>query len=185
MENNWEEIKKKKTELLERELQVFVGKLERIRSNRISLEAIRGLMIDYQGDKKPIKSVANLRISSNHELIIQAFDPRLILVITKTVLDNQLGYKVERSTREEVYFALSPITKEIREKLIQEVRGITEEGKAAFRRTRQDFRDWVKKDKDFSQDQKKNYEGQIDKIVKEYQDRLITAEEKKIKELSF
>jgi ribosome recycling factor len=148
------------------------------------LEAIRGLMIDYQGGKKPIKSVANLRISSSHELVIQPFEPKLIPLIVKTILDNQLGYKVERSTKEEVYLVLSPITKEIREKLVQEVRVITEEGKAAFRRTRQEFRDWVKKDKNISQDQKKNYETQIDKIVKDYQDKIIVIEEKKIKELS-
>ena len=141
-------------------------------------------MIDYQGEKKPIKSVANLRISSNHELAIRPFEPKLIPLINKTILDNQLGYKVERSTKEEVYLTLSPITKEIREKLFQEVKVIIEEGKVAFRRVRQDFRDWVKKDKNISQDQKKNYEVQIDKIIKDYQEKLIIIEEKKLKELS-
>jgi ribosome recycling factor len=169
---------------LEKELQFFLSQLDKIRSNRISLEAIRGLMIDYQGEKKPIKSLANLRISSSHQLIIQAFEPKLIPLITKTILDNQLGYKVENSTKEEVCFSLSPITREIREKLIKDVRAIVEEGKAAVRRIRQEFRDLIKRDKNISQDQKKNYETQVDKIVKDYQDKIATAEERKIKELS-
>ena len=112
--NNWGEAKKKETERLEKEIQFFINKLEGIRSNRISLEVIRRLMIDYQGEKKPIKAVTNLRISSNHELVIQPFEPKLVPLITKTILDNQLGYKVERSTKQEVYLTLSPITKEIR-----------------------------------------------------------------------
>ena len=58
--NNWEETKKKKIELLEKELKIFVNKLDIIRSNRISLEAIRWLMVDYQGEKKPIKSITSL-----------------------------------------------------------------------------------------------------------------------------
>jgi len=33
--NNWEAIKQKKIEHLEKELKVFVGKLDKIRSNRI------------------------------------------------------------------------------------------------------------------------------------------------------
>jgi ribosome recycling factor len=119
---------------------VFVGKLERIRSNRISLETIRGLMINYQGERKPLKAVANLRISPNHELVIHAFEAKMISLISKVILDNQLGYKVERSTKDEVYFTLTPITKEIKEKMIKEVKLITEEGKKNFRLIHQEIK---------------------------------------------
>ena len=170
--------------ILEKELEVFVGKLERIRSNRISLEAIRGLMVNYQGEKKPLKAVANLRISPNHELVIHSFEPKMTPLISKTILDNQLGYKVERSTKEETYFALTPITTQIKEKLIKEVKSFTEEGKKNFRLIHQDIKNWLKKENSLSQDQKKSYEKQGDKLVKDYQEKLIEAEEKKIKELS-
>ncbi|CAH1755777.1 15085_t:CDS:10 [Entrophospora sp. SA101] len=179
-----EEVKKKKNEVLGKELEIFVGKLDNIRSNRISLEAVRGLMVDYQHGKKPLKSVASLRISPNHELVIQPFEPKIIPQITKKILDSQLGYKVERNTKEEVCFVLSPLTEEIRGQLIRKVNLITEEGKSALRRVRENFRNLVKKDDRFSRDQKRNYEAQVDKIFKEYQDKLITAEKKKIQELS-
>lgn len=169
---------------MEKELKFFVGKLDQIRSNRISLESIRGLVINYQGEKKTLKSITNLKVSSNHELVVRAFEPKLNPLITKTILDNQLGYKLERINKEEVYFILLPITKEIKERLIKDVKIIVEEGKASFRRIRQEFRDLIKKTENFSQDQKRDYEMQIDKIVKEYQGRIIVAEEKKISELS-
>lgn len=184
MENNWELIKQKKTEHLEKELKVFVGKLEKIRSNRISLEAIRGLMVNYQGERKPLKAIANLRISPNHELVIHAFEPKTMPLISKAILDNQLGYKVERSTRDEVYFTLTPITKEIKERMIKEVKIITEEGKKNFRLIHQEIKNWLKKETSLSQDQKKSYEKQGDKLVKDYQEKLIEAEGKKIHELS-
>ena len=184
METNWEVIKQKKTMVLEKELEVFIGKLERIRGNRISLEAIRGLMVNYQNERKPLKAIANLRISPNYELVARAFEPKMTPVISKTILDNQLGYKVERSTKEEVAFTLTPITTQIKEKLIKEVKLITEEGKKSFRLVHQDLKNWTKKESHLSQDQKKNYEKQADKLVKDYQDKLVAAEEKKIKELS-
>ncbi|CAJ0845676.1 9196_t:CDS:1, partial [Entrophospora sp. SA101] len=40
--------------------------------------------------------ITNLRISPNHELIARAFEAKMTPLISKTILDNQLGYKVER-----------------------------------------------------------------------------------------
>lgn len=184
MENNWEVIKEKKTQLLEKELAIFIGKLERIRSNRISLEAIRGLMVSYQNERKPLKAIANLRISPNHELIARAFEAKMTPLISKAILDNQLGYKVERSSKEEVAFTLTPITTQIKAELVKKVKLITEEGKKNFRLIHQELKNWLKKEPHFSEDQKKAYKEQADKLVKDYQDKLLVAEEKKIKELS-
>ncbi|MEG7978436.1 MAG: ribosome-recycling factor [Mollicutes bacterium UO1] len=155
-----------------------------MRSNQISLEIIRGAIVNYQGERKPIKSVANLRISPNHELVIRPFEAKMVPLITKTILDNQLGYRVKRSTKEEVYFTLSPLTREIRQKLIKDVKSTTEEGKKALRLIHQEIKNLLKKDKGLSQDQKRSYEKQGEKLVKDFQDKLIIAEEKKIKELS-
>lgn len=184
MENNWEAIKRKKIEQLEKRLQIFTSELEKIRSNRISLELIGGLMVEYQGEKKMIKSLASLRISPSHELIVRAFDPKLVPLISKVVLNNQLGYKIERSTKEEIYFTLLPTTAEIREGLIRNVKMITEEGKKSFRLIHQDIKKSLKEDKSLSQDQKRSYEKQGDKLIKDYQDKLALAEEKKIRELN-
>ena len=165
-------------------MQVFIDKLEKVRSNRISLELVGGLRVEYHGEKRMIKSLASLRVSPSHELVVRAFDSKVVPLISKVVLDNQLGYKVERSTKEEVYFTLLPMTKEIRERLIKNVKMITEEGKKFFRLIHQDIKKSLKEDKSLSQDQKRNYEKQGDKLVKDYQDRLVLAEEKKILELN-
>ena len=128
--------------------------------------------------------MASLRISPSHELVIRAFDSKLVSLIAKTVLESQLGYKVERSTKEEAYFTLLPMTREIRERLVRDVKMITEEGKKFFRLIHQDIKNFLKKDKSLSQDQKRDYERQGDKLVKGYQDKLVSAEEKKICELN-
>src|SRR6185503_4973006 len=133
MESNWEIIKQKATKQLEEKLRVSINKLERVRSNRISVELIGSLIVEYQGEKKMIKSVASLRVSPSHELIIRPFDSKLISLISKVILDSQLGYKVERTTKEEIYFALLPMVTEIRERHIKNVKMLTEDGKKAFR----------------------------------------------------
>jgi ribosome recycling factor len=185
MEINWEAIKKKKIEHLEKELRVFVDKLEKIRSNRISVEVIGGLIINYRGEKKTIKSVAkSITISPNHELVIRASEPKTIPSIINTILDSQLGYNLERSNKEEAIFSLSLLTQEIKERLKQEVREIVEKGKINFRLIHQEIKNILKKESNLSRDQKRNYEKQGDKLVKDYQDKLLIAEKKKIQELS-
>ncbi|CAG8789971.1 1964_t:CDS:2, partial [Racocetra fulgida] len=177
-------------ELLEKELEIFVGKLERIRSNQISLETIRGLTIIYQGERKPLKTISSLRISPSNELVIRAFEPQLTSLITEPV--RKMGYKLEGITKNEAYFTLLS-SGESREKLTRDVKSITEEGKVAFRQVRQAFREKIgvlaqgKSDKRgelrISADQKRKYEIEMEKLVKDYQEKLIRAEEKKIREL--
>jgi len=140
--------------------------------------------VEYQGEKKMIKALASLRVSPSHELIVRAFESKLVPLINKVVLDSQLGYKIERSTKEEVYFTLLPMTTEIRERLVRSVKMIAEEGKKFFRLIHQDIKKSLKEEKSLSQDQKHNYEKQGDKLVRDYQDKLVSAEEKKIRELN-
>ena len=185
MESDWEAVKQKKIEHLEKELKVFIGKLEIIRSNRISLEVIeKEINLKLTAEKKPSKTAVNLNISPDYELVVSNFESKKGSLITDTVLD--LGYdKVgEKSTKERLYFTLSVMTKEKLDKYIKDAERIFEKGKEVFRQTHQDLKKWLKKEKGLSQDQKKNYEKQADKLEKDYRDKLLAAKEKKVRELN-
>ncbi|MCE8162948.1 MAG: ribosome-recycling factor [Candidatus Moeniiplasma glomeromycotorum] len=183
--NSWEEIKQKNLKNFEKELSVFAGKLGKIRGNRVNLEAVRELILNYKGENKPIKTVANLRISPQTELVITNFESKLYSLIKKTILENRSEYRLaEKSTSTELYFTLALMTKEIREKLIKEVNSIANAGNIELRKVRENFRKEIKKEKKFSQDQTKNYEKQIDELTKEYEKKLTLLVEKKIKELN-
>ncbi|CAI2178775.1 308_t:CDS:2 [Funneliformis geosporum] len=138
-------------------LKVFIGKLEKIRSNRISLEVIR---------------------------VVHSFEPKATPLIKKVILDEQSGYKFERDTNDELYFSLTTITTQIKEGLIKGAKLITLEGEKNFRLIHQDLKKWLKKEAGLSQDQKKTYEKQVDKLIKDYQEKLLEAEKKKARELS-
>jgi ribosome recycling factor len=117
-------------------------------------------------------------------LVVHSFEPKTTPLISKAILDSQLGYKVERSTKDETYFSLAPITTQIKERLIKEAGSITLEGEKNFRLIHQDIKKWLKKETGLSQDQKRSYEKQTDKLIKDYQEKLIAAEKKKAHELS-
>jgi ribosome recycling factor len=163
----------------------LAGKLDKIRGNRINLEVVRELILSYKGENKPIKAVASLRISPQHELVISNFEPKLYSLIKNKVLEDRSEYQLAgKSTPTELYFTLALMTKEIRDKLVREVKSIANAGNVELRKVRENFRKEIKKEKNFSQDQIRQYERQIDELTKEYEKKFTALEEKKIKELS-
>lgn len=182
--NSWEEIKQKNLHHFEKELSIFAGKLEKIRGNRINLELVRELTLNYKGENKPFKAAASFRIQEG-ALVVSNFEPKLHSLIKNTILENRSEYRLdsEKSTPNELYFTLALMTKEIREKLVREVNLIANAGNVEIRKVRENFRKETKREKSFSQDQVRKYEKQIDELTKEFEKKLTSLEEKKIKEL--
>src|SRR4051812_44118845 len=100
--------------------------MEKIRGNRINLEVVRELILNHKGAKMPLKAVASFRISAQSELVVSGFEPKLHSLIKNTILENRPEYQLEseKSTSNELYFVLSLMTKEIRDKLAREVSSI-------------------------------------------------------------
>ena len=188
MENNWEIIKQKKIELFE----FFAEKIAQVHVNRLNLETIgERIKLDQRGKKTPLRSLVNLNISPNHELVVSNYEPKMTSLIKNAILNNSLGYEFEivektgeKNNSNQLYFTLTILTKEKRNRFIQQVEEITKKGLIAFRQVRENCRNLVKKEKSFSQDQKRNYENQIDKLTKDYENELMEVKKKKIKELS-
>ncbi|KLL02412.1 MAG: ribosome recycling factor [Mycoplasmataceae bacterium RC_NB112A] len=184
-EEIWEKIKTKNLKNFEKELSVFAGKLDKIRGNQINLETIRALVLNHKGEKKPIKAVASLKISPSYELVINNFEPKLYSLIKNTILEERSEYQLlgEKSTTNELYFTLALMTKEIRERLVQEVNSIANAGKIELQKVRENFRKELKREKNFPQDLTRRYENQIEELTKDYEKKLAALKDKKAKEL--
>jgi len=184
MENDWKLIKEKKEEMLNKNIIFFSEFLNKIRSNKISLNSIKS--INLEGDN--IQKLAILKISPKHEIIIKPFNSNLKLcqIIAKKVLDEQLGYKVESIKKDEIIFSLSLMTKEIRNKLVKDIEKITISEEAKIRVVRNELRNYLKKNtKKFSQNEKNKKEKEIEEMIKKYQEIISNLKKQKILELTF
>jgi ribosome recycling factor len=151
-----------------------------MRSNRISLDLIRNLPISASGVRTNVKNVASLRINQSHELVIKTFEPKNLPLVNKSILESQLGYGLQRSTKDESYFCLLPITGEIKEKIKKDIKSMTDDVKKSLRISHQEMKNQIRKDSSLSMDQKKNKEKEVEKIIKEYQERINLLESNKI-----
>ena len=177
-----------KTEKLMREnLNKLETDLRKIRSSQISLEVVEELIIEQQGKKQKIKDLAALKINSDKQLVVRAFESKKIQAISKTVLESKLGYQQVKMERDEIYFSLPPMTGETRQQLIKNVREMIEQGKVALRISRQkilkEVQNLVKK-KELSQNEQKLVEKEVEKINEKYLKKIQEIQAKKEKELT-
>jgi len=177
-----------KTEkLMQEDWDRLANNLKKVRSNQISLETIEELTIEQQGKKQKIKQLAALKINPGHQLVIRVFEPKKTQVISKAILDSQLGYQQTKVEKDEIYFSLAPMTGEIRQQLNKKVKEMIEHGKSALRisrkKVRKKIRNLVKK-KEMSQNEQNLAEKEIEKINEKYLKKIQVLQAKKEKELT-
>lgn len=158
-------LNKKIEELLIKDEQSLINNLEGIRSNRISIDFLKSIIINTQGKKIKFAQLASLRISSARNLIVSAFDKKNVPLITKSLLDAELGYKLEGIKNEIMYFFLLPMTEEIRVKLIKKCKEIFENSKISLRNSRQKILNQIKNSKPLSNDQEKKLKKNVEDII--------------------
>lgn len=170
---------------MEKELLFFIEKLNKVRSNRISLDTIRGLTINQRGKNVAIKNISDLRINENYQLVVEVEKPQDLPLIIKRITSSSLGLNLVKNNKQNAYFSLSIITDEIKENLIKEVKNIVNECRISFRNIRDQLRCYIKREKSFSDNQKKSYEKELEKIIDEFQNKIANAEQKKVIELEY
>lgn len=184
IEQNLEEIEKKKENILEKELSFFSEKINKIRSDRFSIEAIKGIVFNNNKKKIPIKQLCNFYIDQKtNQLVVTPDDPANLNLIVKLISDSNLGLRAINKTKKDCCFILDIITEEKKKELIKEIKLVVEQFKGVSRKIRDDFKNILRKNKKVSEDQKKNYEKKMERYVEECYKKIFTLENKKILEL--
>jgi ribosome recycling factor len=176
-------LNKKIEELMIRDEQSLINNLEGIRSNRISIDFLKSITINAQERKIKLAQLASLRMSSMRNLVVSAFDKKNVPSITKSLLNAELGYKLEGTKNEIMYFLLLPMTEEIRTKLIKKCKEIFENSKVLIRNNRQKILNEIKNSKSLSNDQEKKLKRSVEDVVIIWSDKFEKIYIQKVDEL--
>ena len=69
----------------------FHDDLKHLRTGRASLSMLDGVMVDYYGTPHPVNQVAKLSIPDPTTILAQPYDPSLIPVIERAIMQANLG----------------------------------------------------------------------------------------------
>ena len=166
----------------------FKRDLQKIRTGRANTSMLDGIKVDYYGTPTPVNQVATVQVVDARLITIKPWEKSMLPVIDKAIRASDLGINPVADS-ELVRLPVPPLTQERRRDLAKQVNKQTEEARVAVRAARRDAMDMIKeaeKDKQISEDERKNGEKKVQELTDKYiasVDDIAKAKEKEIMEL--
>ncbi len=158
----------------------FDEELLNIRAGKASTNVLNSVMVEYYGSSTPISGVASVTVPDAKTIIIQPWDKNMIRPVEKAIIDSNIGL-TPSNNGEQIRLSLPPVTEERRKELVKQVRGEGESARIALRSIRRDGVEAFKKSqKDgMPEDEAKDGETKIQKLVDKFSKMIDTSIEKK------
>lgn len=166
----------------------FKRDLQKIRTGRANTSMLDGIKVDYYGTPTPVNQVATVQVVDARLITVKPWEKTMIPVIDKAIRASDLGINPVADA-ELVRLPIPPLTQERRKELAKLVGKQTEEARVAVRAARRDAMDMIKdaeKDKQISEDERKQGEKKVQDLTDRYiamVDDIAKAKEKEIMEL--
>ena len=166
----------------------FKRDLHKIRTGRANTAMLDGIKVDYYGTPTPVNQVATVQVVDARLITVKPWEKNMIAVIDKAIRASDLGINPVADS-ELVRLPIPPLTQERRKDLAKVVGKQTEEARVAVRAARRDAMDLIKeaeKDKEITEDQRKEGEKKVQDLTDKYiasVDDIAKTKEKEIMEL--
>jgi len=141
--------------------------LKNIRTGRVSPDIMRSIIVDSYGSKIPITQLSNINNIDNMTLNLNIWDAALVKSIEKSIQESNLGV-TPQTDGTNILLKFPEITSERRKELVKITAEISEKYKISIRNIRRKFLDEIKtleKNKQFSLDESKRFQDDIQKIT--------------------
>jgi ribosome recycling factor len=180
-----DEIKETLNELSEKVMTNLGQQLGRLKTGRASASLLDSVKVDYYGTLTPIAQVGNISTPEARLLQIQPFDKSMLGAIEKAILGANLGVTPSNDGNF-IRIPFPQLTEEGRKDIVKKVKKLGEDSKIAIRNGRRDQNEVVKKAekaKEISEDESKNFQAEIQKVVDQIiakVDEIVEAKEKEV-----
>ena len=170
---------------MEKSLEYTQKQLDKVRTGRASASLVDSIKVDYYGSPTPLSQVASVSVPDARTIVIQPWDRSTLGEIDKAIQQADLGFNPQNDGNV-IRIPVPPLTEERRLEFVKVSKKLAEEGKIAVRNVRRDNMEALKKgerDKDFSEDEKKYGEDEVQKLTDGYIKNIDELQSKKEKEL--
>ncbi|MBQ5753620.1 MAG: ribosome recycling factor [Alistipes sp.] len=155
-----------------------------IRAGKASTNILNGVFVDYYGSQTPVSGVASVTVPDAKTVLIQPWDKNMIRPIEKAILDANIGL-TPSNNGEHIRLSIPPLTEERRRELVKQSKSEVENARISLRNARRDAVEAFKKAiKDgMPEDESKDGETQVQKLLEKFSKLVDVAFEKKEKEI--
>ena len=179
------DLKKNTESRMSKSVDSLTESLQSIRAGRANTSLLDKIYVDYYGQQSPLNQVASLSAPEARLLAIQPWDATLIPEIEKAIQKSDLGITPSNDGKV-IRLVIPQLTEERRKDLTKLVGKYAEEAKVSIRNIRRDAMEDIKKAekaKEISEDDRKTYVEDIQKLTDKCIKDIDSVAEEKEKEL--
>ena len=179
------EIQTETKRKMERTLEIMKDELKSIRTGRATPGLVENIKVSCYGSLTPLKQLANITAPEAQLIIISPYDPSILKDIEKAIQQSELGLTTN-SDGKVIRIPIPPLSGERREKIVTQIKEMTEETKTAIRNIRREANkhiDKEEKDSILTEDDAKKAKDQIQKFTHENEAKLNELLSQKSEEL--
>ncbi len=169
---------------MQRAVDFLEDTLLNIRAGKASTNVLNGVFVDYYGSQTPVSGVASVTVPDAKTILIQPWDKNMIRTIEKAILDSNIGL-TPSNNGETIRLSIPPLTEERRKELVKQCKGEVENARISIRNARRDAVEAFKKavKEGMPEDESKDGESQVQKLLEKFSKLVDAAFEKKEKEI--
>ncbi len=159
----------------------FRHEINLISAGRANPHILDKIMVNCYGVETPLNQVGNVVVTEARVLTVSVWDKNSLKEVEKAILAANLGVTPTNDGKV-VRLVFPELTEEKRKLIVKDIKNIGENGRIGIRNARRDAMDELKKlqkDNVITEDDLKDFQKDVDKVVGEYLDKLETALKKK------
>lgn len=182
------EILKKYDEKMDKSEKVLRENFSAVRAGRANPAVLDKILVDYYGTPTKVNAIAAISVQDARVLVVQPWDRSALKAIEKAILTSDLGINPSNDGSV-IRIPFPPLTEERRKELKKDIAKMGEECKVSLRNIRRDCMDELKalkKSGELTEDDQKDLEKQLQKLVDKHTasvDETTKNKEKEIMEI--
>ena len=156
-----------------------------IRAGRANPEVLNKVQAEYWGTMTPVTQMASVSVTEARTLLIQPYDASALKAIEKAILTSDIGINPTNDGKA-LRLVFPQLTEERRKELCKTIKKYGEEAKVSVRSVRRDTMDkfkTMKKNSEITEDDMKQGEKDLQKIVDKFCDNIDVMVAEKEKEI--
>ena len=173
----------KAKDLMKKSLEHLKNNFLSVNTGRATPDLLSTVKVDLYGSITPLNQVSNITVSDALTLVVQVWDKSMVQVVEKAITTANLGFN-PRVDGQILRISVPRLTEERRKELCKLTKKYGEDAKVSVRNIRRDTLEDIKKNKsDYSEDEMKKFNTDIQNLTDEYIkniDNVVSVKEKDI-----
>ena len=141
-----------------------------LRTGRASTAMLDPILVDAYGSKMPLNQLSSISAPESRLLLIQVWDQTMVLQVEKSIRESDLGLNPQTEGNS-IRVPIPELSEERRLEIVKVAGKYAEQSKIAIRNVRRDAVESVRKsekDKEISEDEKRSFEIEIQKLTDDF-----------------